>query len=59
MKGVLVECVATVVACFQEDGVLNADQLIFHISTYVHKRASFPVQFVSISLLGWEGVVWK
>ena len=59
MKGVLVQCVATVVACFQEAGVLTADQLIFHTSTYVHKRASCPVQLVWISLLGREGVVWK
>jgi len=52
MKGVLVECVAKVVARFQEAGVLTADQLLFHISTYVYKRGSCPVQLVWISLLG-------
>jgi hypothetical protein len=50
-KGVLAECVATVVACFQEAGILNADPLIFLISTYLRKRASsIPVSVDSVDL---------
>jgi hypothetical protein len=58
-KGVLAECATTVVAYFQEAAVLTADQLIFLMSTHLRKRASSHVQLVWISLLGWEGVLWK
>jgi hypothetical protein len=58
-KGVLAERVATVVACFQEAGVLTADPLIFLISTNVRKRANSHVQSIWISLLGCVGLVWK